>query len=186
MGGDDFQHVRPGQPFGMPAALYNALVRVAKDHAGHLDALVPQMPGGVSVLVRNDTGLELDRYAALRITSPVFTPDDHVYEFCSRIVLACALPPAIGGSQGRLAITQTPLDVDAVGPAVISGLSVARLKVGEGESGYFFADTEDETYQYLVPVQANVSGTMILWKERDLGEQWCIVRMSNPAIVGLA
>jgi len=134
--------------------------------------------GGETILVRNDTEVNQERFAVLGINGPIFTPTENFAAFCNHIVFS-GVAPTRPTHYGKFVISQIPLAVGAIGPAMLSGMTQVRIDVDEGKSGYFFATIVTEETGFLESSEHNIAGTMILWKEGGLGEQWAIVRMSN-------
>jgi len=128
--GDTNRRVTSGQPVRLKAAEFNGWQEAAADlkrrqHAG--GALTGGGGGGVqTVLVRNDSGGDLDRFSVVAIGAPIITPDDNLAEFCRIPPFAADLPAA---TTDVVAILQEPLAIGAYGHAMLAGVSPVLLTV---------------------------------------------------------
>ena len=173
------EHRQPGEPVRLYADEINDWNRASAAILG--GGRAPHAAGGgggETILVRNDTEVNQERFAVLGLNGPLITPDENFAAFCNTIAFKGVVPDQFIHT-GRFVITQTPLAVGAIGPAMLSGMTQVRIDVDEGKSGYVFATIVTEETGFLESSQYNIAGTMILWKEGGLGEQWAIVRMSN-------
>ncbi|MEX0744877.1 MAG: hypothetical protein WD118_04680 [Phycisphaeraceae bacterium] len=181
--GDTLKKVQTGQPLKIPAQAYNAFIDTARAHAQreqdrHRHASPPGSGAG-TVLVRNDSGEDRDRFDVLGLDAPLITPEDNLPQFTNHVALKGVLPTA--DYRGRFALLLAPLKAGRIGHALLSGVSVARLKllsplhthaqVAAGEAGYLLS---------------SVGGAaQILWHDQpEAGQEdepvWAVVRL-GPA-----
>ncbi len=189
--GAPLQKVRPGDPLVIPAATYNALIdttiewRLAQMRTQR-DPLQRFAQTGV-ILARNRSGADRERFDVLGIDQPIIAPEDDEVGFKSRIAVDGVIPgPA---HAARFVILLAPLAKDAIGPAVVDGVTVARVKLTEQTDA--FAEVENGHADYLKSGTTGSAG--ILWVDpaEDPGlaivrvglaggaasaSQWCIVR----------
>lgn len=181
--GDALKKVQPGQPLQIPAAAYNAFVDAALDYRQRQqDRGGPTPSGGRPsgvVLVRNASGADRQRFDVLGIDSVVFTPPDALEQFQNQPVLEGVTPTA--AHAGRFVILQEPLAAGpegdpangAIGRALLSGLSVARIEVAADADAFADIKAGDATQ-----LRSGSSGAaQVLWKETTGATRWAIVRL---------
>jgi hypothetical protein len=141
----DLSRVSPGQEFAPDAATWNAFCETAawadsqRTSSGGRTA-GGNLPAGV-VLVRNDTGGPINRYAPVCLSAPVCPP---VYdakakvmqadEFC-RVVAMSAVSPWVG-SAASLAIMLEPVGAAAFGRAMVRGVTPALCYMADESQRY--------------------------------------------------
>lgn len=131
----DFAHVTPGQALTIPAADYNGAMDAAKAFRklgveSSRDATAGPLVPGLDVFVRNDTGGDLPAFVPVRLgatlTGLAATPDPLPYESRDR--------PLFAGLEcdgtGVHVVTQEAIPEDAIGRAVVQGVTVARVASG--------------------------------------------------------
>lgn len=132
------------------------------------------------VLVRNDSGHDVDRFGILGIKEPIVLPSDNELEFKSNWALACDTP-STGSSEypaghfGRFVITIEPIADGKVGKAYIGGVCPVKLDVASGDDAPTHAEIIDGDRTML---QGGSSGTAtVLWSGAGpSGEVWGLVR----------
>lgn len=125
--------------------------------------------------VLNDTGGNLDRFAAVGLTEPIILPADNLDEFKSQIAFRVRVPTA-DDTGGRFALLQEPLVDGAIGMAAIAGVSICQVYASNStEEAYRFADAIDAVSAYL-GAQAT-AGVPILYRQAGTGAKWAIVRL---------
>jgi hypothetical protein len=177
--------VQPGQPLIIPAALWNDLMGLLQaGRAGRTAAGGGQgaAPFGTVILVRNDSEVNIDRFGVLAIIGPVFGPAASESGFTDSGCLAAFVPSAEYVQQ--FVVVQEPILAGAVGRAVISGFTIARVNLhgprwpGGPVDGWAIAA------EGLTVLQSAPSGAaQILWSEALAEEEdypiekWALVRL---------
>jgi len=130
--GDALKKVQAGQRLEIPAETYNAFLdAVRAERARRHD--IEQEPGdefrqtGI-IKVRNQTGVDQDRYSVLALRSPIVTPSDNLQEFKNRVNLdgVKAVDPA---KCERFAILLDPLKAGGIGRGIVAGVVPVRVNV---------------------------------------------------------
>ncbi len=130
---DPFRKVKTGDPLSIPATTYNAM----------LDAAIANMrmqnrpsairgDHGVHVMVRNETGYDLEQFEVLGIDGPVFHPREQPDAFQQTPVLRGVVPEK--KHKGKFVVLQEAASMGAVVRACLSGLTVARVYVEEAQN----------------------------------------------------
>lgn len=177
---DAFRKARSGDPLRIPVRAYNAFVDAAIDqrsrfHATAVDHQREMRSSGL-VLVRNQSGHDADRFAALGVDGPVFLPDPEPDPgaFARRVHLV-GVTPRERDHVGRFVVAQAPIPADRVGPALAVGITPARVLV-EDERDAFADIAEADTV-----LRSGAAGSAaILWKEPGTGERWAVVEVGRP------
>lgn len=180
MPGDAFKKVNPGQPLRIPAEAWNAMLDVVARSKGDSIGLGGQgFTGADSVLVRNDSGSDVDRFGVLEVDGPLILPSDNLDEFQRQTALSGITPS--GTDNAVLAILWEPAADGEIARATMDGLAVVQVDVTDAGHGYADANTGD-TANLLS--QAAASPQQILWKESGTGTKWALVRMGAPGGAG--
>ena len=171
----------PDLPRGTPLAAisaqhirgWNAAAR-ANRSAGKIQPLPPYKgvdPNSTIVRVRNISGADLERFAAVKIGDPIIESGENEKEFQAFIGFDCTKPT---GSTGTLAVLVDPLADGKIGRAVILGAVQVKIYVANStEAGYEFAVMRSgETSLGMA-----TSGYRVLWKEAGYGgsPKWAVV-----------
>ena len=177
---DTFRKVAPGERLTIPARTYNAFVDAARDYQGRqMGQEQGSTPGGKNagtILVRNDSGADRERFDVLGIDSPVFTPDDDEDAFKNQVAFA-GVVPTLKNHAGKFVILLEPVVTGEIGRACIVGVCPVLLDVGDEK--HAFADVSDNDASVL---KSGTDGSaQIVWKEDGTGQVWGVVRMGNPA-----
>jgi len=166
------EYVRRGQPFRPPADDWNAFVDAARAHRGgqfdlgaasHLRLSQPSL-----VVVRNDAGEDLDQFAPVILDDILISHSDNPAEFLTRPPVFSAVAPTAQNLGKPLAILQQTLAEDAIGRAIVAGVTPAQVAVS------------DESHQYATIsgaglVSASAGPVRILWVAAGTGTQWAVL-----------
>ncbi len=175
---DTFRKVAPGERLTIPARTYNAFVDAARDFQGRQmgqeQGATPTGKNAGTVLVRNDSGADRERFDILGIDGPIFTPDDDEDAFKNQVALA-GVVPTLNDHAGKFVILLEPLASSELGWAYISGACLVLLDVGD--ESHTFADVADNDCDVLKT--AATGSAQILWKEEGTGQLWGVVRLGN-------
>lgn len=145
----DLRKVRRGDPLRISASAFNAFIdaaRYASDRQNDVDPSASPAPRRCDVVrVKNESGGLRGRYDVLGLAGPVIKPTEHPTEFDTRVVLRGTTPTA--QHRGRFVVLLEPLRPDAIGRAVLVGLTQGRVKVVDERHRY--ADVDDESPERL-------------------------------------
>ena len=179
--GDNLKKVQPGDRLVIPAATFNAFIDAAQDQRRRQRGLsresqpVFQQTG--IILVRNDTGNDLDRFSVVGIDGPIIEPSDNEDEFKNRAT-AIGVTPSGGVHDGKFAVLLEPLKSGAIGRGCVSGVCPALIQMDHDHHEY--ADIEDGETGHLLSVPSG--SAQILWKETsEESLKLAIVRLGNPS-----
>ena len=187
--GDKLRKVRRGEPLRIPAATFNCMIDAAGDFADRMH----RMGAGAAIracgvdtgeiLVRNDSGADVEGFAILGVDSIVISPTDSLDEFKNRPILSVITPAVPDHAEpfGKFVILAEPLahvatEADRpIGRAVIDGLSVVKIDVQHAD--HEFAVIVDGQSTKL---ESAVSGAVqIIYKESGTGGKWAVVRIGG-------
>jgi len=180
---DVFNKVSPGDPLRIKAGTWNGVMDATRAVlAGRPAGLGSALPGvgtplrdAVTILVRNDSGSDLDPLSVVGLGAPVVTPTDNETEFRENAALAASVPDA-DTDAGRFAILLEGIPAGEFGRALLAGVTAVKLQVGDAD--HRFADVTDGDASKLTTAEAG--GAQILWKEAGTGTKWGLVRLGVP------
>lgn len=173
--------LQPGQPFPYSAAFWNPTIQAAQDYRLSQS---PQ-PGGnagryvsaqraVEILIRNNTSSTVGRHGILKVSGIVIAPTDNELEFRDRPVFIGSAPDS--ASTHGIVVTLEPIKQDAIGRAIIVGLSVAQVNV------------TSSTHKFAKPIASNTTnfvsdaaeGFPLIWGVHT-GTQpsWCAILLGS-------
>lgn len=162
--GDPFQKVQRGDPLRIPAETFNTFIDAAKDfrqrtqNRGTRHQPELQQPG--ILLVKNDSGTDLNRFEVLGIERPLFLPSENLFSFQNQLAVIGGKPDE-ANHLGRFVVLQEPLRHGMIGRGLLSGVTPVRLNVMDEDHDW--ADVEQDETDSL---KTNDSGSaFILWKE---------------------
>jgi hypothetical protein len=180
---DPWRQLSGGDPLPRSAAVYNAMLRAAKDARGHdADKLVDsirQTPQSTIVPILNGTADPVAKFGVLGIERPNFLPSSNAQEFNRRVHLRGVAPEA--DYLGAFAVLLEPLAPGAIGKGVVSGVVPCRVYFPEGDPRYGFADLYTEEPKAALIAQG-YGPAQILWIDDEISEEdgaLCIVRLGN-------
>lgn len=136
------------------------------------------MPHALVVKVVNKSGANKREFAILGIDDAALTiPDAGSDDAPDWSILQCVALECIAADATdhatKFVVTLQPLAVDAVGDAVILGVTWARIDIGDEDDGYAEIYSGDSTR-----LQSATSGyARILWKPSGTGLKWCVVEL---------
>ena len=182
MPADPLHKVLPGQKVTFSANAHNAFAEAAQALRQRQHDVASE-PGVVTrqssiIKVRNRTEGPLPRFGIVALGEPIIAPDDHLAAFQVQVAFEGHAP--VGPiAPGRFAVLLEPLTEDAIGRAVVAGVTPVRLTLGPG-SCHDFAEATAGTTQTL---QTGPTGTArVLWiEESGETERWAIVRLGDAS-----
>jgi len=181
--GDSLKKVQPGDPLRIPAATFNTLIDVARDHLANRQNATRQPgmalpPPGVILAIRNDSGSDRDRFEVLGLDEPVFPPEDNTADMSRGPVMSCVYP-VDPDHLGAFVVLLEPIASGAIGRAMIQGAVPVQVD---------FADTDPNAWADISDgVAANLKAmatgsARILWRTGepgDTGVEWCICELTG-------
>jgi len=184
MPGDGFRKLATGQAFDIRAAVWNRLTDLARDNdLGKVGAGAVELTRETDIIkVRNDTGADVGRFAALGLGDPLILPADNLPEF-QRLVAFSGHTPRVPGDTGRFCITVEPLAKGTIGRAMVAGVVCVQLHVQDVL--WDFADVLDGDATQLQAL--NQGSAQVLWVESSGSPRWAVVRLcclDVPGVLG--
>jgi hypothetical protein len=185
---ESLKHVQAGELLRIAAGDYNAFVDAARANRarqggrGGPGTPGPGGPDSTIVLVRNDTGEDLDRFDVVGLSLTIGgvwpTPDDNEDGFLSGGTFFLGELPDVAKHVGRFAVLTAALPKDAIGPAQIAGITPAWVNVQDADDWY--ADIDDGEHETL---RSGPSGSaQLLYKSAaGTGIMWCLARLGHCA-----
>jgi len=181
--GDILKKVHAGDPLRIPAATFNTLIDVARDHLASRQnsARQPGMalpPPGVILMIRNDSGSDRDRFEVLGLDEPVFPPEDNTADI-SRGPAMSGIYPVDPDHVGAFVVLLEPIAAGSVGRAMIQGAVPVQVDFADAGTNTW-ADISDGVTANL---KAMATGSArILWRTGepgDTGIEWCICELTG-------
>lgn len=188
---DAMKKVQSGQPLVIPAGAYNAFIDTALDfrqRTTHLgQGQQPAFAQASLVLVRNDSGSDLDRFEILGIDAPVIDPVDNEEAFKNRVAVSGVTPATAHAEDdpgdthvGRFVVLAEPVKSGKIGRAFAAGVCPVKIDVADESQDCRFAEIAEDLSSNL---EVNPSGSAaILWRAGGTGLQWALVRLGHPGI----
>jgi hypothetical protein len=174
------EKVRSGEAVSIKASTWNAFVdaaeyvRTARTSAG--GGGVRSGLGGGVVAIRNASGKDLGRFAALAVSGVCVTPDSNEDEFVSCLPTLEGVCMTEDLSDGAFAVLLEPVAADAVGRAVVSGIVPAKVTVGSAGHGYAVPTVGSSTGA----MESAASGyARILWAGTGDQPRWCLLQLGG-------
>ena len=180
MAGDVLKKVKSGDPLRISAQTFNTFIDMVKDYQGR------KMQGGQFaqrefqqtgiVLVKNNSGLDCDRFSVLGIDGLVFTPTDNLEGFKNKVAFK-GVTPDESVHLGKFVILQEPIKAGEIGSAWIAGF--CPVQVDMINANHKFADIAEADTAALR--SGNAGAAQILWVESGTGVKWAAVQIGLPA-----
>jgi hypothetical protein len=182
----NIRKVVAGEPLKIPAEVFNQFVDAANFVNNQKRSGTAEAKRGYdgTVLIKNNTEEDRERYTVMKIDSPAIHPDDNEQGFLSAIIFNGEDIDA--DTAGRWAILQEPIPAGRVGKAIISGHSIARIIINSSDDDTCGAvDGEGLLHS---GVTGNTTAA-ILWREDEPEgsgegepyEAWGIIKIGNEA-----
>ena len=187
---DAMKKVQSGQPLVIPAGAYNAFIDTALDfrqRTTHLgQGRQPSVAQPSLVLVRNDSGSDLDRFEILGIDAPVIDPVDNEEAFKNRVAVSGVTPVIAPPEEdpgdthvGRFVVLAEPVKIGKIARAYAAGICPVKIDVADESQDCRFAEIAEDLSSNL---EVNPSGSAaILWRAGGTGRQWALVRLGNSS-----
>ncbi len=179
---DTFKKVKSGDKLRIPAATYNAFIDSAVDYQSRQRNLsstpqAAQRSSGI-ILVRNDTGSDLNRFSVLGVGGPIITPDANLDSFKNKVAVS-GVVPRTKTHVGRYIINLEPLKAGVIGMAYAAGACPVQITVPDTTNDYPYVEIVDGVTDYLEARKAGSSA--ILWKQGTTGVQWALIALGRAS-----
>ncbi|MBA7520882.1 hypothetical protein ES705_12981 [subsurface metagenome] len=177
--GDHLKKVQAGSAFEPSAKAWNTFIDAAQAHRARHDTgadwlrLNRQL---TIVPVKNNSGADRDRFAALALAAPIITPTDNEVEFQNRVTF-CGNTP-VDGDEGKFAVLLEPAPAGEIVLAAVAGVTVAWVNVNDADDTH--ADVQAGSH---ILQSATMGSALILWKESGTGVKWAIVHLGVAAAI---
>jgi hypothetical protein len=175
--GDQFRKVLPGDPLKIPAEAWNALVDLSQDQKNQRHDQFSHAEGTSRqtslAKVRNQTGVDLDRFSIVALGTPIITPAANLKEFKRQVSFQGLVPGA--GTGPRFGVLLEPLKNSLIGTAAIGGCVITRVSVGA--VAYTAAETIVGQNGYLRSVPHGPAS--VLWIESTGEVRWAVIRFDD-------
>ncbi|MFN7735515.1 MAG: hypothetical protein ACK5O8_05310 [Pirellula sp.] len=175
--GEQFRKVMPGDPLKIPAEAWNALVDLSQQQKNQQHDLISQTEGTsrqtTLAKVRNQTGVDLDRFSIVALGTPIITPTANLKE-CKRQVSFQGLVPS-AGTGPRFGVLLEPLKNNLIGTAAVGGCVITRVSVGA--TAYACAEIVAGQNGYLRSVPHGPAS--VLWIESTGAVRWAVIRFDD-------
>ncbi len=116
--GDQFRKVQPGDPLKIPAEAWNALVDLSRLQKNQRHDQLAEAEGTsrqtTLAKVRNQTGIDLERFSIVALGTPIITPAANLVEFKRQISFQGIVPSATTGP--RFGVLLEPLKNTSLAP----------------------------------------------------------------------
>jgi hypothetical protein len=150
--------VRAGDRLKIRASTWNAVTDLLGDRRTGGPTFLTDTE--TRILVRNDTGGDVDRFGVVKIGDVLITPDLNEDEYANRRAFV-GESPAAGAA---FAVTQQPIPAGECGWAVVLGVTTCTLNVADE------ADTHASPGTSTADLDTGTSGpARILWKDEGTG-----------------
>ena len=174
---DHLRKVQSRQKLEIPAATFNSFVDAARDfqqrQRDRRSKPEPYFPDSGIILVANNSGADRDRFNVLGVAGPIIPPGANLIEFKRRVTFRGVKPQE--SHKCRFVVLLEPVKAGKIARAVIAGVTVVRLRIDDPLD--MCCDIEPKECGYL---QTCLDGSaQILWKEKNSGVCWAIVRLGN-------
>jgi hypothetical protein len=178
--GGAFTTVRPGDKLRISAREKNAWNAVARDFQQHQfdsrDNGQAAPDDGVSLLVKNTTGDDLNQFSIVGISGILFSPTDNLDGFKNGPVLK-GVNPAVPDHDNRFAVLLSPAKDGTLALAKFAGPCILKVNVTDAAHLYAKVYPGDTTKLISHPTL----GIPILYKESGTGTKWAVVLLGGAA-----
>lgn len=176
-----FPYITPGDPPPRSARTWNAVMDAAR--VNQATPMAQGFPPQVLdfdtsiVLVKNNSGADVNRFGILGIDGPIITKTDNEQEF-KRQVAVKGIAPAAGTHEGLFVVTLEPIKSGKIGRSVIDGVIQCQVDLKSTSDG--FAEILNGDSAKLVSVSGG-SARILYSGESGTGVKDCVVRLCDPS-----
>lgn len=181
---DNMKKVSPGEPLSIPAETFNTFIDAGRDFKARqrnaTRGRAQSTHNAETILVRNDSGSDRDRFDVLGIDGPIFTPTDNANTFKNQVAVK-GITPAVDNHAGKFVILAEPVKNGSITRGFISGVCAAYIDIDDED--HKTADVKDGDATSLV--SGDDGAVSILWAESGTGNKWAVVRFSGVGGTGI-
>ncbi|MBN1942408.1 MAG: hypothetical protein JW849_03850, partial [Phycisphaerae bacterium] len=121
------------------------------------------------VLVKNDSGVDANRFDVLGIDEPIVLPAENLSEFENRVSFSCS-KPSKGVHEGKFVVLAEPIKAGKIGRAYAAGVAVAwvymeydgqvltRVDIRDGQTKLYSSENGAATVLWYEPKTSGVWG----------------------------
>jgi hypothetical protein len=156
-----FPKTRPGDSIRrhVTSKAWNTIVDALNDPRGQPIAAPDPFRGNNATRILVRANAAYGRFEIVGLSAPLILPSANVDEFQSRVAFLAATPAA--AHQFKFAILQEPLATDAIGTAIVDGVTPCVVNVTSSAHQYADVKAGDKTRLASGPIGA----AQILWRE---------------------
>ena len=173
----ELRRVEPTDLLKIPAGDWNAAMRQVEAAHGQRHGMARQAidrnKDGDNCLLRNETGMDLDRFSVVGLSEPIILPSANLPEFKRQVTFRGVVPNE--SHFGRFAVLLAPCAAGAITEAAIAGVTWAWLQIDDPLDGC--ADVLPGSTDYLVT--SPQGSAQVLWRESDTGVCWAAIRFGT-------
>jgi len=173
----ELRRVEPTDLLRIPAGDWNAAMRQVESAHGqrHVTArqAIDRDKDGDKCLIRNETGMDLDRFSVVGLSEPIILPSANLQEFKRQVTFRGVVPTE--SHLGRFAILLAPCAAGAITEAAIAGVTWVWLQIDDSLD--WCADVLPGSTDYLVT--SPTGSAQVLWRESDSGVCWAAIRFGT-------
>jgi hypothetical protein len=177
---DPYRHIRPGEVVSKwPRQAWNEVLDALKGRRTGGNSPAKPVGGPVEILIKNESGEVLERFAVLQPGEPQTLPSENEGLFKDQDVLRGSAPAA-----GQpFVIVQEPMPPDGFGVARIAGIT--KVQIDMVSEDHTFADAIDDD---VTALESAVTGpARIIWVEpaaegsgsSGSGLRWAVVQLGG-------
>ncbi len=170
------EKISSGDEFLPSAEMFNTIIDAANIvHGENFDGshkFNPNVGDADLVLIKNNTGADLEEFHVVKLGSIVITPENSEADFKYETPLFYG--EEIDGDDNTFVITQEPIEKNKIGYAKITGVTAVKLTVNQETDNYASIDKDAKKLQ-----SATDGSVKILWKQAETGEKWAIVLLAS-------
>ena len=173
----ELRRVEPTDLLRIPAGDWNAAMQQVEAAHGQRHGTgrqsIDRDKDGDKCLIRNETGMDLDRFSIVGLGAPIILPSANLQEFKRQVTFRGVVPTE--SHFGRFAILLSPCAAGAISEAAVAGVTWAWLQIDDPLD--WCADVLPSSTDYLVT--SPTGSAQVLWRESDAGVCWAAIRFGT-------
>lgn len=168
------KRVSPGDPLSISASDYNQMATATEQvQSWNRSLTVPNVKGSNSgnliVTVYNNSDTDIEAFTPVQIVAPLPLINDATALDCNQ--RPAFQIEAVSGMATDFLITQNKLPAKCIAPALMQGVTVAKVNISNADHQFSYADQTG--------LISGENGHKILWKESGTGAKWCMLQLGN-------
>lgn len=149
--------------------------RLGFSHSGHYFK-----GGDETILIRNNTDVQCERFNILQISGVAVTPQQSLQDFQQRPVFIGDIPTETPGVDEQPAICAEPIASGHIGRAWADGIVMTKISVTDESHTYAKIKHND-----MGQLESSTTGMFfVVWKESGTGTKWAVVRVGGGGSSG--